>query len=342
MKKFDFVINLDLIASQIPGKLDKIAECTFDNVTELHSANSNSICFYENDKYYDQLIHTKAGLIFVREDFEKPAELNTNLIYVKYPYIYFMMLVKKWLELDQTKNQAFVADSATIDSTAKLGKNVTIKHNVVIGKNVTIGDNSIIESNSVIMENVAIGNDCKLYPNVTIYHDCLIEDRVILHSGSVIGADGFGFLFHDNIQQKIPQVGNVIIKSDVEIGANSCIDRSTLASTIIGKYTKIDNLVQVGHNCIIGENNILCAQVGLAGNTLIADRTYVAGQVGVAGHLKIGSDVKIGAQSGVINDVKDNQKLFGTPAINAGIQKRIMVSLPKLPKLIKDFRKLNK
>lgn len=342
MKRFNLTLNLELIATQIPGELKEINELELNNVAQLDEADAHSICFYENSKYLEQLLNSKAGLVFVPKDFEKPVELNTNLYLVDKPYIYFMMLVKKWLELDDAKSKAEISASATIDSSAKIGKNVDLQANVVIGKNVVIGDNTCIEANCVIKENVVIGKGCHFYPNVTIYHDCKIEDNVILHSGVVIGADGFGFLLHDGIQQKIPQVGNVIIKSDVEIGANSCVDRATLGSTIIGNHTKLDNLVQVGHNCKIGENNILCAQVGLAGNTVIKSRSYLAGQVGVAGHLTIGSDVLIGAQSGVVGDVEDKSKIFGTPAINAGTQKRIMVSLPKLPQIIKDLRKLKK
>ncbi|MEA1972017.1 MAG: UDP-3-O-(3-hydroxymyristoyl)glucosamine N-acyltransferase, partial [Candidatus Cloacimonadota bacterium] len=234
MKQFDVKINLDLISSQISGNLQKINNNNFDNVSELNSANSHSVCFYENSKYFDQLINSKAGLIFVKQDFDKPKDLNTNLIFVEHPYIYFMMLVKKWIELDSKETKPVISQSAVIHPTAKLGTNVNISPNSVIEKNVIIGDNTTIGANSVVMHDAKIGAECKIFPNVTIYHECEIKNRVILHSGVVIGADGFGFLLHEGIQQKIPQVGNVVIESDVEIGANSCVDRSTLGTTIIG------------------------------------------------------------------------------------------------------------
>jgi len=212
----------------------------------------------------------------------------------------------------------------------------------VIGENTIIGDGTKIDSNTVLAVNVQVGKNCHFFPNITIYEDCIIRNNVIIHSGCVIGADGFGYLLHEGIQNKIPQVGNVIIEDDVEIGANSSVDRATISSTIIGKGTKIDNLVQVGHNCIIGENSILCAQVGLAGSTVIGDVVFLAGQVGVAGHLKIEDGVMVGAQSGVSHTIPAGTKVFGTPAIDAGLKKRILASEKKLPEVVRHYKKLVK
>jgi len=213
---------------------------------------------------------------------------------------------------------------------------------VVIEDFVKIGRNTIIEANSVIQQNVQIGSNCHIYPNVTIYEDYIIKNKVILHAGCVIGADGFGYIFYEGKHNKIPQVGNVIIEDEVEIGANSAIDRATIGSTIVGKGTKIDNLVQVGHNCTIGENSILCAQVGLAGSTEIGNIVYLAGQVGVAGHLKIDDGAMVGAQSGVAKYIPKKAKYFGTPAIDAGLQKRMFISLKKLPEIIKKMKRDNR
>ncbi len=181
-----------------------------------------------------------------------------------------------------------------------------------------------------------------LYPRVSIYEDSVIGKNCIIHSGVVIGADGFGFVQMNGIQQKIPQVGNVIIGDGVEIGANSCIDRATLGSTKIGNGTKIDDLVMIGHNCSIGEHSILCSQVGLAGSTRVGDYVYLAGQVGVAGHLTIGSRAMIGAQSGVVNNVPEDARYFGSPAIDAKLTMRIVATQKHLPDMYRAFMKAKK
>jgi UDP-3-O-[3-hydroxymyristoyl] glucosamine N-acyltransferase len=281
-------------------------------------------------------------LIFGPKNCDKNLKPNTNLLLIDQPNIHFMMLVRTWLKLDLPKMKKSIGDSANIAKSASLGKNIIIGSNCDIGENVNIGDDTIIESNCVIKEDVQIGKNCHIYPNTTIYEDCVLKNNIIIHAGCVIGADGFGYLFHNGIHNKIPQVGNVIIEDDVEIGANSAVDRATLGSTLIGKGTKIDNLVQVGHNCKIDENSILCAQTGLAGSTIIGKTVYLAGQVGVAGHLKIDDGAMIGAQSGVTNDIPKGAKYFGSPAFEAGLQKKIMVSEKYLPEIVKEYRKRQK
>ena len=342
MKRFNFPLTTKKIASKLNCNTDFTVKVKLYNVAELHEANEHSVCFFENPKFLDALKKTKAGLIFVPKDFDKTLKPNTNLLFIENPYIHFMMLVQTWIKLDLPKMKRRIDDSANIAKSASLGKNIVIGSNCMIGENVNIGDNTIIESNCVIKNDVQIGTNCHIHPNTTIYEDCILKNNVILHSGSVIGADGFGYLFHNGIHNKVPQVGNVIIEDDVEIGANSAVDRAALGSTIIGKGTKIDNLVQVGHNCQIDENSVLCAQTGLAGSTIIGKTVYIAGQVGVAGHLKIDDGAMIGAQSGVTNNVPKGAKLFGSPAIEAKLQKRIMVSEKLLPEVVKDYRKRQK
>ena len=339
MKRFKLTLTPKKIASKLDCITDFTVKVKLNNVAELREANEHSVCFFENPKFLDSLKETKAGLIFVPKDFDKNLKPNTNLLLIDKPYVYFMMLVQTWLKLDLPKIKRRIADSASIAKSASLGKNIVIGSNCVISKNVNIGNNTIIESNCVIKDDVQIGNNCHIHPNTTIYEDCVLKNNVILHSGCIIGADGFGYLFHNGIHNKVPQVGNVIIEDDVEIGANSAIDRATLGSTIIGKGTKIDNLVQVGHNCKIDENSVLCAQTGLAGSTIIGKTVYLAGQVGVAGHLKIDDGAMIGAQAGVTNNVPKGAKLFGSPAIEAKLQKRIMVSEKYLPEVVKEYRK---
>ena len=342
MRQFRTAFNPELIASQLPGKKHFINNVSLNNVAELAEANKNSICFYENPKFIDELKDSSAGLILVPASFDADLKSNTNILKVDKPYIAFMILVKKWLELDTPEQKIKIAESAIIDETVSIGAKVSLGEYCVLAENVSIGNGTKIDANVIIKENVKIGNNCRIFPNITIYDNCEIGDNVIIHAGCVIGADGFGYLLHEGIQNKIPQVGNVIIYDDVEIGANSTIDRATIGSTIIGKGTKIDNLVQVGHNCIIGENSILCAQAGLAGSTILGDVVYIAGQVGVAGHLKIDDGAMIGAQSGVTNNIPKGVRYLGTPAIDAGLQKRIMVSEKKLPEIVRHYNKLVK
>jgi UDP-3-O-[3-hydroxymyristoyl] glucosamine N-acyltransferase len=252
-----------------------------------------------------------------------------------------MYLVSKWLELQEKERVFTISPKATIDPTAQIGENVHIGVNAVIEDNVCIGDGTYIGANCVICSGTRIGSFCKIYPNVTIYSDCIIGKKAIIHSGAVIGADGFGFIPINENQIKVPQVGNVVIEDDVEIGANTCIDRSTIGTTLIKTNTKIDNLVQVGHNCQIDEHSILCSQVGLAGSTHIGKSVYLAGQVGVAGHLKIDDNTMVGAQSGVPSSLPTG-KYFGSPAISAFEQKKIVSVMKDLPSVVRYIKKMMK
>lgn len=341
MKPFQKELKIKQITSRLPGQeVIRDKKIILNNVAELDEANAHSVCFFENKKFLDALKNTKAGLLLVPTNFDTSLKPETNLVLTDKPYITFMMLVQTWLKLDSPKPTSYMASSASVAHSAKIGKNVWIGENVVIEQGVQIGANSKIEANTFIGKNCSLGKGCHLFPNVNLYENTILKDNVIIHSGCVIGADGFGYLFHEGKQQKIPQVGNVIIHSDVEIGASTTIDKSTIGSTVIGEGTKIDNLVQIGHNCKIGKHTIICAQVGLAGSTVIGNRVYLAGQVGVAGHLKIHDGVMVGAQSGITGDIPENAKYFGTPATEAGLQKRIYIAQRKLPKLLKKIKKI--
>ena len=339
MKTFKSEFTPAVISQWIPGELVERKTLNLNNVSELEEANEKSICFYQNKVFYEKLLVTKAGLIFVPADFDAELLPEANLLKVENSYIYFMMLVQKWLELETPELNKERPSSLAIHETSEISENVELGDNTVIAEGAKIGNGTRIGANCYIGRNVEIGENCHFYANVNVYEDCRIGNQVILHSGVVVGADGFGFLLHQGKQFKLPQVGNVVIHDDVEIGANSCIDRATLGSTVIGANTKIDNLVQIGHNCVIGENTIICAQVGLAGNTTIGDRVYLAGQVGAAGHIYIGDEVMVGAQSGIIGDVPAGKKIFGYPARDAGLTKRIMAAEKHLPEIVKYYRK---
>ncbi|HNX01239.1 MAG TPA: UDP-3-O-(3-hydroxymyristoyl)glucosamine N-acyltransferase [Candidatus Cloacimonadota bacterium] len=342
MRKFQLVLSPELIASQVPSKLIKRCDAALSSVSDLSTADASSICFYENENFLEEAKKTQAGLLIVKDDFDPNILPNTNLLVVEKPYLIFMMVVKQWMSLDSQNFIPYIAPTAVISKTAKVSDKVRIGDYVVIGDNVEIGSETVIDANTVIMENSMIGKQCHFFPNVTIYPETTLKDRVILHAGVVIGADGFGYILYEGKQEKIPQLGNVVIEDDVEIGANSCIDRATLGTTYIGKHSKLDNLVQVGHNVQIGESSILCAQVGVAGSTEIGDVVYLAGQVGIADHVKIGNRVMAGAQSGIKGDVKDDDKVFGTPAIDARQQMRIVAVEKHLPEIWMEICKLKK
>ncbi|MCD4820446.1 MAG: UDP-3-O-(3-hydroxymyristoyl)glucosamine N-acyltransferase [Candidatus Cloacimonetes bacterium] len=341
MKKFNLSLSLEQIKSKSGAELVLRNNVTLNNVAELSEANRNSICFFENAKYLDELKNSKAGLIFVPLDFDITQNEKVNFALIEKPYFKFMELVQIWIALGK-KEVNTIAETAFIAQSAEVGENVSLGTGVVIEENVNIGSNTVIEANCVIKNETNIGENCHLYPNVTIYDDTKIGNNVVLHTGCVIGADGFGYFFQDNKQIKIPQVGNVTISDFVEIGANTTIDRATIGSTSIGEGTKLDNLVQIGHNCKIGRDTIICAQVGLAGNTEIGDLVFVAGQVGAAGHLKIGDRAMIGAQAGVSKSVPEGAKYFGTPATDARLQKRMMISQKKLPDFFKEWKEFKK
>jgi UDP-3-O-[3-hydroxymyristoyl] glucosamine N-acyltransferase len=284
----------------------------FIGVANLEFATENDLTFYGDVKYKNLLEKTKSKCIIVKNDFIDFKEDVTYLLSDR-PYVVFLMIIDKFfkpkIELSGIDETSFIPDSAVV------GDNVAIGRNVVVGQNSKIGANTIIFHNTVIGNDVEIGQNCLIYPNVYIGDRCKIGNNVILYSGVVIGSDGFGYLRDENGNHvKIPQIGNVIIEDYVEIGANSCIDRAALGSTIIKKGTKIDNLVQVAHNVIIGQETAISSQSGIAGSTKIGSYCTFGGQVGIADHVTIGDKVILGAQSGVSKSLKGNNIYMGTPA----------------------------
>jgi UDP-3-O-[3-hydroxymyristoyl] glucosamine N-acyltransferase len=222
----------------------------------------------------------------------------------------------------------------------ELGKDVGIGPNVVVGDRVTLGARVMVLPGAVIGPEVAIGDDCLIYPNVVIRDGTRIGNRVIVHAGAVIGEDGFGFVSGDGGYEKVPQLGRVIIEDNVEIGANSCIDRATTGATVIREGTRIDNLVQVAHNVCIGQHSILCAQVGIAGSTTVGDHVTLAGQVGVVGHIEIGDQAMVGAQGGVTKSIPAGSRVSGYPATPHHLAKRMYAAFRQLPDLLKEVRRL--
>jgi len=271
----------------------------------------------------------------------KEITFKGNLLYAKNPEWAFTLLMR-YVDTTNKYITPSVSPRACVSAGAKIGKDVFIGANATIEEGAVIGDNTIIYPNVYIGRNVKIGNFCILYPNVTVREECEIRNRVIIQPGAVIGSDGFGYIFYNGKHEKIPQIGNVIICDDVEIGANTTIDRAKINHTVIGTNTKIDNLVQIGHNVKVGASTIIVSQVGVAGSTEIGNGVIIAGQVGVSGHIKVGDGAMLGPQTGIMSNVKPGEKLMGYPAMPYGEFMRVAVIMTKLPEVYKEFVSLKK
>ncbi len=332
---------MNLTANEIAQKVD--GNILGDGATKLtgfakaEAATTGDLTFAENEKFFRLAEQSQASAILAPAEFQSASK---TVIQVKDARIAFAQVLPLFFPEKQFTPgfhpSAVVADSANIAETAHIGPNC------VIGENVTIEDDAILEPHCTIGDNSAVGQACHLFPNVSVYHGCRLAKRVRIHSGTVIGSDGFGYVFDQAHHRKIPQIGGVIIEDDVEIGANWTVDRGALDDTKIGRGTKIDNLVQIGHNVIIGKHCIIIAQNGIGGSSKIGAYSILAGQAGVAGHLKIGTKSVVAAKSGVINDIEGNQQYMGYPAIPASEAKRQIVAVKKLPDLAKRVRELEK
>src|SRR3954464_4137474 len=297
---------VDLVGGQFSGLRDK----PITSVAPLAAAGADQLSFLSNRKYAAELAATKAGAILVPRKLEGD---DPRWIRVDDPYFAFAKIMTRWFSNRPAPKG--VSPKAVVSSSAKLGSSVTLGHFAVIGENVVIGNNVTIFQGVSIEADSVIGDDCIIYPNVVIYDGTRIGKRCIIHSGVIIGSDGYGFATHGGKHHKIPQIGIVRIEDDVEIGAGTTIDRAALGETVIGEGTKIDNLVQIGHNVKVGKHCLLVSQVGIAGSTELGDYVAVAGQSGFAGHLKIGTGVQVAAKSAVLRDVPDNTKVMGSPAV---------------------------
>lgn len=327
------------IASYLNGSIEGNPDVSVQTFAKIEEGTEGAISFLANSKYEQYIYDTKSSIVLVNRDFQAQQPVNTTLIRVDNAYEAIARLLTLY---EQTQNKregihplAFIAETATI------GENCYIGPFAYIGENVTIGEGTQIYAHVVVEERAKIGSKCLLYPNVSVYHDCLVGNRVILHSGCVIGADGFGFAPSANGYEKIPQIGIVTIEDDVEIGANTCVDRSTMGSTYIRKGVKLDNLVQVAHNCEVGSHTVMSAQVGVAGSTKIGQWCMFGGQVGIAGHAVIGDRVYSGAQAGIAGSLrKGNVTVQGSPAIDAKNFARSSVVFKKLPEIYAELNQM--
>lgn len=329
-------ITLKEIAQRLEGELAGEHEnILIYSVASLTEAKSGDISFLAHRRYLKDLNDTNASAVALTRDiqFERLPSIR-----VENPYYAFSQLLHIFFDLPYTPKG--IDGRAVIGRDVHLGRDVTIYPYVYIGDGVSIGDNVIIYPWTFVGERSSIGDNTVIYPDVTIRERCSIGCRVIIHSGAVIGSDGFGFATHKGIHHKIPQVGGVIIEDDVEIGANTTIDRGTLGNTVIKRGTKIDNLIQIAHNVIIGEDCIFAAQVGIAGSTQIGNRVFMGGQAGATGHIQIGNDVKVGGKAGVTKDVKDGQTASGMPAIPHRKWLKMMAVFEELPEFKRRLNEL--
>lgn len=331
------------IAMLIDGKVEGNANETVNAFAKIEEAKKGELCFLSNLKYEDYLYTTAASVVIVNESLELKKSVDTTLIRVKDAYSAFAILLTKYQDL-QTQQLQGIQEPSFIAPTAKIGKNVFIAAFCYIGDNVTIGDNVKLFAGVVLSNNVVLGNNCILHAGVKVYNDCVLGKNVIIHAGTVIGSDGFGFApLADGTFKKIPQIGNVIIEDDVEIGANSTIDRATMGSTIIKQGSKLDNLIQVGHNAEVGSNCVIAAQTGISGSSKLGNQLMIGGQTGIAGHISIADGTKINGQSGVNKSItKPNTTVTGTPAYDyvAALRSQTLSrNLPALEKRIKELEK---
>ena len=321
------------IASLVGGTIDGNPDVKVNRLARIEDGEPEALSFLANPKYFPFIYSTQSSIVLVHSNFEIDRPLSCTLIRVDDPYSAFARLLEIYDKL--RKGKTGTSSLASIAKSAKVGSNAYIGDFVVISDNVVIGDNVRIFPHSFVGDNVRIGSGTTIYPGVIIYYDCSIGNDCTVHGGAVIGADGFGFAPQSNNNyKKVAQIGNVVIEDNVEIGANTTIDRATLGSTIIRRGVKLDNLIQVGHNVEIGENTVIAAQTGIAGSTKLGRNNMIGGQVGFAGHIVIADDVKIGAQAGLGGSVnKPGSVLLGAPAIDVSKFKRVIAIFNNLDKL---------
>ncbi|MBO4984247.1 MAG: UDP-3-O-(3-hydroxymyristoyl)glucosamine N-acyltransferase [Bacteroides sp.] len=328
------------IATFIQGEVVGNEEATVHTFAKIEEGVPGAISFLSNPKYTPYIYETEASIVLVNKDFVPEQPVKATLIKVDNAY---ESLAKLLTLYEQSKpKHTGISPLAFVAETAQLGKDVYIAPFAYVGDHAVVGDNTAIHSHATIGSGVKVGNGCIIYPNATIYHDCRIGNSCILHAGSVIGADGFGFAPTPDGYEKIPQIGIVVLEDNVEIGANTCVDRATMGATIVHSGVKLDNLVQVAHNDEIGSHTVMAAQVGIAGSTKIGEWCMFGGQVGIAGHIHIGNKVNLGAQSGVPGSIKEGQQLIGTPPMEMKPYFKSQAVFRKLPDMYMELNALRK
>ena len=328
------------IAEYIQGVIEGDENATVHTFAKIEEGIPGAISFLSNPKYTHYIYDTLSSIVLVNKDFVPEKEVKTTLIRVDNAYESLAKLLNLY-EMSKPKKTG-VDPLAYIAPTAKIGQNVYIAPFACVADGAEVGDNTILHPHATVGTNAKVGSDCILYPHATVYHDCRVGNQCILHAGSVIGADGFGFAPSPEGYEKIPQIGIAILEDNVEVGANTCIDRATMGATIIRKGVKLDNLIQIAHNVEVGSHTVMASQVGIAGSTKVGEWCMFGGQTGLAGHIKIGNKVNLGAQSGVPGSIKDGQNLIGTPPMELKGYFKSSAVFRKLPDMYHELNNLKK
>jgi UDP-3-O-[3-hydroxymyristoyl] glucosamine N-acyltransferase len=333
------------LATMLDGKLEGNPEVKVSNIAKIEEAGDGMLSFIANPKYEEFIYSTQASILIVNESLVTERPVKPTLIRVKDAYSSFALLLEKYKQL--VGNKTGIQQPSYIPASVKMGANVFVGAFAYLGENVVLGNNVKIYPGVYLGDNVIVNDDSVIYPGVKVYDNCVLGCRVILHAGCVVGGDGFGFAPQpDGSYKKVPQIGNVVIHDDVEIGANTTIDRATMGSTVIRKGVKLDNLIQVAHNVDIGVNTVIAAQTGVSGSTKIGKNCVIGGQVGMVGHIHIADNTKINAQSGLSKSITDpNTSWNGSPAFDykSSLKSQaIFRNLPDLEKRVKELEDMVK
>lgn len=329
------------IAEILEGKVEGDPNVEVHKLAKIEEGTKGSLTFLANPKYSSYIYTTKASITIVNEDFPVEPNLGTTLIRVKDAYNSFSKLLEYYNQIKLNKNG--IEDPSFISSSASYGKNLYLGAFSYLGENVKVGNNVKLYPNVYLGDNVTIGNDVVVFSGVKIYSETQIGSNCVIHAGVVLGADGFGFSPDmGGVYNKVPQIGNVVIEDNVDIGAGTTIDRATLGSTIIRKGVKLDNQIQIAHNVEIGENTAIAAQTGVAGSTKIGKNCLIGGQVGIAGHIIIGNRVKVQAQSGIGKNIKDDEIIQGSPSFGYNDYNKSYVHFKNLSKIVERITQLEK
>jgi UDP-3-O-[3-hydroxymyristoyl] glucosamine N-acyltransferase len=328
--------SLEELAEIVDGKIIGERDVVIHGVAGIKEAEEGQITFLANPRYVSYLTETKASAIIANRDGNSPRPI----LKVPNPYLAFLKVVTLFARSPMERYQRGIHPTAVVAASAAIGRDAAIGAYAVVGEGVTIGDRTTILPHVCICDKVTIGADCLIYPHVTVRERCEIANDVIVHAGAVIGSDGFGYAKEGDTHHKIPQIGIVRIEDNVEIGANSTIDRATTGVTLVKRGSKIDNLVQIAHNVVVGEDSVIAAQVGISGSTELGRNVVLAGQAGLVGHIKIGDGAMVGAQGGVTKSIPPEMRVSGYPAREHTMARRIYAATKRLPELLKEFRML--
>lgn len=328
------------IATVLNGTIEGDPNVSVSNFSKIEEGKPGTLTFLANPKYTNYIYSTEASIVLVNNDFVAEHPVKATLIRCFNAYAALAILLDM---VEKSKPQKVgIEPMSYVAESASLGENTYVGAFAYISNNVKVGSNTKIHPQTYVGDNVTIGENVILYPGVKIYEGCKIGNNCIIHSGAVIGADGFGFAPENGVYKKIPQLGIVIIEDDVEIGANTTIDRAVMDATIIRKGVKLDNLIQIAHNVEVGDNTVMAAQVGVSGSTKIGKQCMFGGQVGLGGHITIEDNSNIGAQSGIISNIKEGAKILGSPAIPVKDFFRSSIIFPKLPEMYRQLAQLQK